>query len=612
MAHVDAEVFPGAFEQRRYSRLGHAQTLRFFDRCEALLLKRGSRNRINSSARNAVARASATRSASSIYAFRQHRPGIRMPPRCMRPDTLRAEPLVGRAPGLSTAMKMNWLATMCVCLVAPATAAIEQANVTGGTVRGIVDNGVAAFKGVPFAAPPVGDLRWQAPRPVIPWSGVKQTSAFALPCAQGSGAAAESSEDCLYLNIWTAATSEGEKRPVMVWIHGGGFDHGATSSEVFDGTRFAQDGVVLVSIAYRLGAFGFLAHPELRQESGRSSGAFGLEDQIAALQWVKSNIHRFGGDPERVTVFGVSAGGIAISLLAGSSAAHGLFQRAISESGGAFGPPTNDPLLSLDHAENAGTTLLKRLGAANIPAARLVPSEKVLRAVSEDNALKFWPVLNGDLLRARNADAYRAGRFHDVPILIGFNSGESTGNAPPNTTARSFSEIGKDVPAECAPKIAAVLALYPYETDSVAVRSYEDLSRDSGTGWNSWTWARLHALHGHSKVFLYYFDVSPPDSTGGAYHGAETQYVFGRPTATARMADAQVSQLMRRYWINFARSADPNGPGLPVWPAFSDKVSDAMVFDRNSSARRLPNVDRMRAIDSFFTCVSARTVDSKK
>ena len=204
-------------------------------------------------------------------------------------------------------MKINWLAILCACLVGPATAAIEQADVTGGKVRGIVDSGVAAFKGIPFAAPPVGDLRWQAPQPIIPWSGVKQTTAFALPCAQDSGAAAASSEDCLYLNIWTSATSDGEKRPVMVWIHGGGFDHGATSSEVFDGTRFAQDGVVLVSIAYRLGAFGFLAHPDLRHESGKSSGAYALEDQIAALQWVKRNIHRFGGDPGRVTVFGVSS-----------------------------------------------------------------------------------------------------------------------------------------------------------------------------------------------------------------------------------------------------------------------------------------------------------------
>jgi para-nitrobenzyl esterase len=259
-------------------------------------------------------------------------------------------------------------------------------------------------------------------------------------------------------------------------------------------------------------------------------------------------------------------------------------------------------LLSLEYAENLGKDLLKRLGAPDVKAARLIPAEKVLKAASDGKGLKFWPVLDGELLRATNVDAYRAGRFNDVPILIGFNSGEGAGDAPRDTTARSFSEIGKDAPAACAQQIAAVLALYSHETDAVAVRSYEDLSRDSSSGWNSWTWARLHALYGHSKVFLYYFDVSPPDSTVGAYHGAETQYVFGRPSATARFEDAQVSQLMRRYWINFAKSADPNGSGLPIWPAFSDNASAAMVFDRNSSARRLPNVDRMRAIDSFYTC----------
>src|SRR4051812_3998631 len=360
-------------------------------------------------------------------------------------------------------MKISWLAILCVCLVGRATAAIEQVDVTGGKVRGIVDNGVAAFKGIPFAAPPVGELRWQAPQPVIPWSGVKQTTAFALPCAQDSGVVPESSEDCLYLNIWTSATSDSEKRPVMVWIHGGGFDHGATSSEVFDGTRFARDGVVLVSIAYRLGAFGFLAHPELRQESGKSSGAYGLEDQVAALQWVKRNIHRFGGDPERVTVFGVSAGGIAISLLAGSSAARGLFQRAIAESGGAFGPPTNDPLLSVEYAENVGKDLLKRLGAPDILAARRLPAEKILQAASEGKGLKFWPGLDENLLRAQMAEVSRAGRFNDVPILLGFNSGGGAGNAPPDTTAKSFSEMGKDAPAACAPQIAAVLALYSHE-----------------------------------------------------------------------------------------------------------------------------------------------------
>ncbi len=523
------------------------------------------------------------------------------------------ERCVSRRVGLSATM--IWLTALCVAVVGSARAAIEQAEVTGGTVQGTVDHGVAVFKGVPFAAPPVGDLRWKAPQPVIPWTGVKQTRTVALPCTQGSSAPGGSSEDCLYLNIWTAAISPAEKRPVMVWIHGGSFISGDASSPDFDGARFAQDGVVLVSIAYRLGAFGFLAHPELRQESGKSSGAYALEDQIAALQWVKRNIQRFGGDAENVTIFGHSSGAMSVSLLAGSPAARNLFQRAISESGAVFAPPTRSgqrrgPLLSIELAENTGKDFLKSLGVADIRAARLISTERIFHAASAGSGFKFWAVLDGEIVNAPNAELYRAGRFNDVPTLVGFNSGEGAGVAPPDTTAKSFSEIGKDAPQACAPKIAAVLARYAHNTDAAAVKAYEELSRDSDIGWNSWTWARLHARKGRSKVFMYYFDVSPPDSTAGAHHGAEVAYVFGRPSATARMDDARISDLMRRYWINFANSGDPNGPGLPAWPAFSDEAPHAMVFDRTPSARPLPNLDRVRAIDAFFTCVVDHAPDA--
>lgn len=521
------------------------------------------------------------------------------------------ERCLSRRVGLCTTM--IWLTALCVALVGSARAAIEQAEVTGGTVQGTVDHGVAVFKGLPFAAPPVGDLRWKAPQPVIPWTGVKQARAVAWPCTQGSSAPGGSSEDCLYLNVWTAAISPAEKRPVMVWIHGGSFIAGDASSPDFDGARFAQDGVVLVSIAYRLGAFGFLAHPELRQESGKSSGAYTLQDQIAALQWVKRNIHRFGGDAERVTIFGESSGAMSVSLLAGSPAARGLFQRAISESGAVFAPPTRPgqrrgPLLSVELAENTGRDFLKSVGVADIRAARLISTERIFHAAS---GFKFWAVLDGEIVNAPNAELYRAGRFNDVPTLVGFNSGEGAGAAPPNTTAKSFSEIFKDAPQACAPKIAAVLARYAHNTDAAAVKAFEELSRDSDYGWNGWTWARLHARKGRSKVFMYYFDVIPPDSTV-AYHGSEVQYVFGRPSVAARIDDERISDLMRRYWINFAKSGDPNGPGLPAWPTFSDETPHAMVFDRMPSARRLPNLDRMRAIDAFFTCVVDHAPDEKK
>src|SRR5262249_43692508 len=212
-------------------------------------------------------------------------------------------------------------------------------------VSGTVTNGIASFKGIPFAAPPVGALRWKAPQPVQAWAGVKQASAYGPSCVQDKmfltvfGAPAAMSEDCLYLNVWTPAKASSEKLPVMVWIHGGGFICGMTSIAPFDGTHLAEKGVVLVSVAYRLGVFGFLAHPELDRESGKGSGNYGLHDLIAGLQWVKANIAKFGGDPGRVTIFGESAGGMAVSMLAASPAAKGLFHRAISESGGSFAPP---------------------------------------------------------------------------------------------------------------------------------------------------------------------------------------------------------------------------------------------------------------------------------
>src|SRR5690606_17705018 len=322
----------------------------------------------------------------------------------------------------------------------------------------------------------VGDLRWKAPQPVVPWAGIKQARTVALPCAQGSGAPGGSSEDCLYLNVWTAATSPAEKRPVMVWIHGGGFDGGDASSSNSDGTHFAEDGVVFVSIAYRLGVFGFLAHPELRQESGESSGAYGLQDQIAALQWVKSNIQRFGGDAERVTIFGFSAGRMSSSSRDASRAARGLFQLAISLGGGVFAPSTRPdqeggPLLSIEVAENTGRDFLESLGVADIRAARLLSTEKVFDTASGGTGFKFWAVLDGHIVTAPNSDLDRAGQFHDVPTLVGSTSGDGAGTAPPKSTAKSFLEIGKDAPQACAPEIATVLEGYAHNTEAAAAKS---------------------------------------------------------------------------------------------------------------------------------------------
>lgn len=514
------------------------------------------------------------------------------------------------------------VAILCTGPVFPAAAAIQRVNVVGGTLEGRTEDGVTSFKGVPFAAPPVGELRWKAPQAVIPWSGIKKADAFALPCAQRqSDGVPDSSEDCLYLNVWTGAESSSEKRPVMVWIYGGAFMVGSTADPIFDGRRFAKEGVVLVSIAYRLGAFGFLAHPELDRESGKASGNYGLQDEIAALEWVKSNITQFGGDPSRVTTFGESAGGISVSLLAGTPAAKGLFQGAISASGGVFSHPWSSadprdqtgpaPLRTLKLAESIGIEFLRSLGAATLEQARAVPAEDVVRAAAVGD-FGFWPVLDGAVLPDSNFALYPAKQFNDTPVLIGSNSDEGAGFISRDATTAMLNNYVRS--EACRTQGESLLSLYPIGKGTSVVNALEGLYRDGSYAWNTWTWARLQSTHGRGKVYLYYFDVRTPASPNGAHHGDDVAYVFGNfdiPGKSAanvapRSANLRVSDLIRRYWINFASNGDPNGPGLPVWPTFREGAQRAMVFDHSPGARSLPNMARLKAFDSYYSCLWKR------
>ena len=495
-------------------------------------------------------------------------------------------------------------AALWIALLAPVGAAIQKAHVSGGTVMGTLNNGVASFKGIPFAAPPIGRLRWKPPQPVIPWDGIKRSDSFGAACAQKSENEIQWSEDCLFLNVWSGATSPAERRPVMVWIHGGAFNWGTTSSPTFDGTRFAEQGVVLVSVAYRLGVFGFLAHPQLSRESGKGSGAYALQDQIAALKWVQQNIRQFGGDPTRITIFGESSGGGSVSLLAAAPAARGLFHRAIAESGGAF---NHGQLSSLGAAETTGQRFLQELGAADIEAARSFSVDRLLEVASAAGPLKFAPLIDGDIVRGSNVELYRAGRFNDTPILIGFNSDDRDSDIPASATSAAFEEQYRSLPPECGSLANAVVAGYPHGTDAAAAKAFKALKRDAGYGWQSWTWAHLHARKGKGAVYLYYFDVRSPEWPDGAPHGGEVLYVFGNLGAQALPEDIKVSDLMHRYWINFASTGDPNGPGLPHWPAFSERAETAMIFDQASSARPLPHSDRIETFDRFLVCVKSRT-----
>jgi para-nitrobenzyl esterase len=482
---------------------------------------------------------------------------------------------------------------------------VSRAEVTGGIVQGVVADDIASFKGVPFAAPPVGELRWKAPQPIIPWDGIKDASDFAPGPMQDAsfgaslGGPQQVSEDCLYLNVWTGAKNANEKRPVMVWIYGGGFGIGMTSSPTYDGTNLAKRGVVLVSVAYRVGPMGFLAHPELSAESGNGSGAYGIQDQIAGLRWVKDNIARFGGDPGNVTIFGESAGGYSVSMLAASPTATGLFHRAISESGGNMTPSR----MTLKAAEDMGKSYLERLGAKNLQAARALSAEEVQSGTKGMGS--FWPVPDEITFPEKQYEAYEKGLFNDTPILIGTNSDEGGLFVMQKTTPEGFRDM---IRKQYAAGADAILKAYPHATEAEATRSAKNLFRESSFAWPTWAWAQLHSRNGKEKVFTYYFDRRTPESPDGSGHASELPFVFGNlggaggmGTSAENPEDKALSELIMSYWVNFAGTGDPNGPGLPAWPVFTEADQKAMFFDKESSAREYPNLEQVQAFDEYFS-----------
>jgi para-nitrobenzyl esterase len=300
-------------------------------------------------------------------------------------------------------------------------------KVSEGMVQGTFENGLTVYKGIPFAAPPVGDLRWKAPQPARKWEGVKDATKYGPAAFQGGNPPSGKSEDCLYLNIWTPAKSAKEKIPVLVWIYGGGFSFGSTAEPGYNGEKLAKKGVVLVSIAYRVGQLGFLAHPELSAENpNHVSGNYGILDQIAGLQWIKKNIAAFGGDPNKVTIFGESAGGISVSMLCASPLAKGLFQGAISESGGSFGPTRaktypGENMKTLKQAEADGVAYAQKVGATSIAELRKMEADKLPLGMGMGGG---WPITDGYVIPDDQHKLYEAGKYNDIPVLIGYNSDE--------------------------------------------------------------------------------------------------------------------------------------------------------------------------------------------
>jgi para-nitrobenzyl esterase len=497
-------------------------------------------------------------------------------------------------------------ATAFFAAMLPLAAAITQpVHVDDGLLTGVpgASPEVLVFKGIPFAAPPVGNLRWRVPKAPAKWDGTRDANKFGPVCMQRRTPSAEGamSEDCLYLNVYTAAKTAKDKRPVMVWIHGGALTSGAGS--LYDGEALAKKGVVVVTINYRLGLFGFFAHPELTRESDRNaSGNYGLLDQIAALEWVQKNIAAFGGDAKRVTIFGESAGSWSVNYLTASPLARGLFQRAIGESGAEF-----EPARKLADMEQAGVKLAETQNAGTVAALRAKSAEDLMKVTGFATAAN----VDGWFLPEDVFTTYSKGKQNDVPTLIGSNSDEGTMFTPPNTTASSFRDLAAK---RFGPDADAFLKLYPFTSDKEAWASQAASMRDQTFGWEMRTWARMQTKTGKSKVYMYYFSHVPSgkNRVPGAYHGSEIPYVFGNlqiapfavtPNDTEprpwQDIDHKLADVMSSFWVDMATTGDPNGKNLPKWPAFRTSSDQLMSFGDEIAVKPVPQKDALDFLDTY-------------
>jgi para-nitrobenzyl esterase len=483
-----------------------------------------------------------------------------------------------------------------------------QVRTPDGVLEGVIspDGKVRTFKGVPFAAPPVGPLRWKEPQPVAPWTGVRKAADFGARCVQGNVFGDMGfrdngpSEDCLYLNLWMPATaSASSKLPVMVWVYGGGFAAGATSEARQDGGQLSKKGVIVVSMNYRLGIFGFFTHPDLSKESGHNaSGNYGLMDQAAALRWVHRNIALFGGDPDNVTIFGESAGSFSVSALMASPLSKDLVHRAIGESGAFFSASlASKPLAD---AEAADVKFAQAsLGTSSLEALRAKPAQELLDAAMKTrNAVRFSAVVDGYFLPANVPAIYAAGKQAHIDLLAGWNADEGNyrgffGADPPtpeNYAARAEAKFGK--------RASEFLKVYPGGTAIVAKRSAQDLAGDQFIAYGTWRWLEAQLKTGEAKVYRYKFEDAPPgpgSEESGAYHSAEIEFVFdvlSSKNLPWRPQDRKLSDLMATYWSNFAKTGDPNGEGLPKWPAYNKDSFEVMHLNADSKAE--PDTTRAR------------------
>ena len=509
-------------------------------------------------------------------------------------------------------------------------AAQTQVTTKAGILEGTASDGgrVRVFKGIPYAAPPVGALRWKAPQPLAPWTGTRKADAYGAQCMQPKVFDdivfdRPASEDCLFLNLWTPARDAGAKLPVMVWIHGGGYQAGASHEPRHDGTALASRGVVLVTINYRLGVFGFFAHPALSKDDPRgASGNYALQDMVAALQWVRDNVAAFGGDPGNVTIFGESAGSFAVSTLMAVPSARGLFHKVIGESGAPFGPSLG--MVPKATSEGNGEKFAASLGATTADALRALNAEAVVAAVAKWQPW-FSPSIDGVVLTESVAATFAAGRQAQVPLLAGWNADEGRGGVmlgKERPTAASFAEQTKK---RFGPAADMLLQAYPAANDAEALESAAALAGDLFIGYSTWKWIETHRQTGNAPVYRYLFARKVPIESGrmqngrpvtaediGARHAGEIEYVFGTldtvKGVTWTPQDRALSDAIGRYWTNFAKTGDPNGDGLQAWPRLSAAAPGTMsdmgprmvVLDTTVQAVPEPHRQRFEALDKIM------------
>lgn len=534
------------------------------------------------------------------------------------------------------ALLFSWMLGLANTTAAQSSPGVEPVIIktAHGALEGIAESGIYSFKGIPFAAPPLGDLRWKAPQPVKPWAGVRKADKFGPRAMQrplfgdmnfrSDGV----SEDCLYLNVWTPALSAGEQLPVLVYFYGGGLMAGDGSEPRYDGESMARHGIVAVTVNYRLNVFGFFAHPELSKESPHhASGNYGLLDQAAALQWVQQNIAVFGGDPKRVTIAGESAGSMSVSAQMISPLSKNLIAGAIGESGSAMGTM---PTVSLAEGEQNGLKFAEIAGAKSLAELRRMPAAELLEYSANHEWELFKVTIDGYFYPQQPAEIYAAGQQAQIPLLAGWNSEEMNYRAILGTETPTVEHFSAAVERLYGDQSAAILKLYHPASDAEVEQVATDLAGDRFIGFSTWKWTDLQAKTSSKPVYRYMYDrprpamraemgnataglaggiirdssVKKPAPAPGAVHSAEIEYALGNLPSNRvfdwQPEDYKVSAIMQAYFINFIKTGNPNGLGVPNWPAIkSGGPASVMHIDVHTRVETEANRERYLFLDSL-------------